>query len=146
MRAPLNRVFLISIHFTAITSSPSGEFPPLAGVGQSFYRSPPPTLTIPCILLHYSPPFHTTSTTSIHRFTGLPLFTRPSTFNSSTFLISTFSSLLTICPNHLNLFCYKCSSRSSTPTLDAITVLSTISFNVTPQIILSILLSVARSL
>ena len=33
--------------------------------------------------------------------------------------------------NHLNLFCLKCSSRLSTPTLDVITILSTISFNVT---------------
>ena len=43
-------------------------------------------------------------------------------------------------------FCFKCSSRSSPPTLDAITVLSTISFNVTPQIILRIRFSVAHSL
>ena len=115
-----------------------GEFSLLVGIGQSFHCSPP-AFPIPCILLHYSPLFMSSSTTSIHHFTGLPLFLCPSIFNSNTFFLSTSSSLLAICPNHLNLFCLKCSSRSSTPTLDAITVLTTISFNITPQIILSIL-------
>ena len=116
--------------FTHLSSSIyyPGEFSPLVGVGQSFHRSPPPNIPIPCILLHYSPLFMSSSTTSIHRFTGLPLFLCPSVCNSNTFFISTSSSLHIICPNHLNLFCLKCSSRSSTSTLDAITVLSTISF------------------
>ena len=71
-------------------------------------------------LLSFNPPyplhpvaplfFMSSSTTSIHCFTGLPLFLRP-IFNSNTFFISTSSSL-TICPNHRNLFCLKCSSRS----------------------------------
>ena len=87
--------------------------------------------------------FISSSTTSIHHFIGLPLFLRPSIIsNSNTFFISTSSSLLTICLNHLNLFCLKCSSKSSTHTLNAVTILSPLSFNITPQIILSILLSV----
>ena len=113
-----------------------GEFSPLVKVDHFFYHSPP--LPIPCILLHN---FHlfispasccttplflmSSSTTSIHRFTSLHLFLHPSIFNSNTFFISTSSSFPAICLNHLNLFCLKCSSKSSTPTLDAITVLST---------------------
>ena len=109
-------------------------------------------------LSSYNPPYPLHPVTLLPSFLCLPLphqsiislaclsFPNLSIFNSNTFFISTSSSLLTICPNHLNLFCFKCSSKSFTPTLDAITVLSTLSFNVTPQIILSILLSVARSL
>ena len=104
----------------------------------------PPTLPIPCILLHNSPLSH------VLLYHINPSFQWPASLSSSYFqlqhLISTFSSLLTICLNHLNHFCLKCSFILSTPTLDAITVLSTLSFNITPQIILSILLSVACSL
>ena len=117
-----------------------------AGVGQSFHCSPPPTLPIPCILLHYFSLFHVFLCHVNISFLW-PASLSPSFYSIfNTFFISTSSSLLTICPNHLNLFCLKCTSRLSTPTLDAITILLTISFNVTLQIILSILLSVARSL
>ena len=119
-------------------------FPPSRGC-QFFHHSPPPTLPIPCILLHYSPLFYVILyhvNPSFH----WPASLCPSIFNFNTFFISTSSSPLTICPNHLNLYCLKCSSKLSTPTLDAISVLSTLSFNVTPQIILSILLSVVHSL
>ena len=119
-----------------------GEFFLLVRVGQSFHCSPPPTLPIHCILLHYSPLFHVLL---YHYFAGMPLFLRLYIFNSNTYFNSSSSSL-TICPNHLNLFCLKCSSKSSTPTLDAITVLSTSSVSVTLQIMFTIVLYVAHSL
>ena len=58
-----SRIFAYIYSSSSSSSSSSsiyypGEFSPLAGVGQSFHCSPPPTLPIPCILLHYSPLFH----------------------------------------------------------------------------------------
>ena len=113
--------------------------------GQSFHRSPPPNLPIPCILLHYSPLFHVFLYHVNPSFHWLPLFLHPSIFNSNTLYLHLLISSYNMSKPPQS-FCLKCSSRSFTPTLDAITVLSTISFNVTPQIILSILFSVARSL
>ena len=115
-----------------------GEFSLLAEVGQYFHCFPP-TLPIPFILLHNSPLFH------VLVYHVNPLFHWPASLSSSFYFqlehfISTSSSLLTVCLNNLYLFCLK-SSKSSTPNLNAITVLSTLSFNVTSQIILSILLA-----
>ena len=136
------KVFYDSIYI--IINLLSWQIFPTTVVGQSFHRSPPPNFPIPCILLHYS------SLSHVFLYHVNPLFLWPASLSPSYFklkhFISTSSSLLTICPNHLNHICLKCSSRSSTPTLDAITVLSTTSFNVTLHIILSILLSVAHSL
>ena len=109
-----------------------GEFSPLAGVGQSFHCSPP-TLPIPCILLHYSPLFH------VFLYQVNPSFHWPASLSS--FFYFQLQHFLYL--HLLNLFCLKCSSKSSTSTLDAISVLSTLSFIVSPQ---TILLSSSRSL
>ena len=97
------------------------------------FTSPPSTLPISCILFHKSPLSHVLYYYSIISLACL------------SFLILLFSTP-TLLFLHLNCFCLKCSSKLSTPTLDAIAVLSTLSLDITPQIILSILLSVARSL
>ena len=104
---------------------------PLAGVGQSFHRSHPSAFSIPASC-HTTPLFlMSSSITSIHSFTGLPLFLLFSIFSSNTFFISISSSHLKTCPNHL--FCLKCSSKSSTLTLD--TILALLFLNITLQII-----------
>ena len=129
----LVHVISMSTYMSCIIINYPGKFSP----GQSFHCSPPPTLPIPCILLHLSSLFH------VSLYHVNPSFQWPASLSPSYFqlkhFISTVSSLLTICLNHLSLFCLKCSSRLSTPTFDAITVLSTISFNVAKHIILSIL-------
>ena len=80
--------------------------------------------------------FMSSSTMSIHRFTGLPLFLCPSIFSSNTLYLHLLITSYNMSEPPQS-FCLKCSSKSSTPTFDAIIVLSTLSFNVTLQINLS---------
>ena len=54
------------------------------GVGQSFHHSPPPTLPISCILLHYSPLFH------VFFYHVNPLFHWPAYLSSSCFQLQHF--------------------------------------------------------
>ena len=86
---------------------------PASRDGQSFHCSPPPTLSISCILLHNSSFLH------VLFYHINPSFNWPASLSSSfhfqlQHFISTSLSLLTICLNHLNVFCLKCSSKSST--------------------------------
>ena len=102
-----------------------GIFSILVGLSQSFHCSPP-TISIPCIMSHDSPLSHVL----LHDIN--PLLYWPASlcpiFKSNTFFISTSSVLLTY-PNHLNLFCFKCSSQLFMPTLNA-SLLSLINLSV----------------
>ena len=87
----------------------------LVGLGQSFHCSPA-AISIPCIMSHNSP------LSRVLLYDINPLLYWPASlcpiFNSNTFFISTSSALLTTYRNHLNLFCFKCSSQLFMPTLD----------------------------
>ena len=74
-------------------------------------------------------------------FLGLPGVHRPGATTCRVFPKISVSSLLTTCPNHLNLLTFSTSPNSLTPHLLATSALLTRSLHVTPAIYLSILLS-----
>ena len=112
-------------------------FSPLVGVGQSFPCFHPPSLPILCILLHNCSSY-------VLHYCISPSLQWPASLHSI-FSSNNLSQLPHLFLQHVwtNSFCsLKCSSKSFTPTLDTIYNPCTLSFYVTPQIIVSILLCI----
>jgi len=80
-------------------------------------------------------------TTSFHVLFGLPLGLEPSTSYSIHFFTESVSAFRSTCPYHRNLFCYSINIISSIPSLSLNSLLGTLSFVLTLQIHLTILIS-----
>ena len=84
-------------------------------------------------------------TTSVQVLFGLPLGLGPSTSYSMHFFTQSSSSFRSTCPYQRSLFCCNTYAMSSIPSLFLSSLLGSLSFNLTPHIYLTILISACWS-
>ena len=80
-------------------------------------------------------------TTSNYVLFSLPLGLEPTAPYSIHFFTQSLSSFRNTCPYHRNLFCCSSDVMSTIPSLSLISLFGTLSFNLTPHIHLTILIS-----
>ena len=91
--------------------------------------------------LFISHAWQSSRTTSLQVLFGLPLGLGPSTSYSIHFFTQSSSSFRSTCPYHRSLFCCKTNAMSSIHSLSLSSLLGSLSFNLTPHIHLTILIS-----
>ena len=101
----------------------------------------PPFTTIDDILFVQFTSWQSSRTTSLPVLFGLPLGLGPSTSYSMHFFTQSSSSFRSTCPYQRGLFCCNTNAMSSIPSLSLSCLHGSLSFNLTPHIHLTILIS-----